>query len=180
MKSTVRNCVKLLKINRACLFLSIWHQVTIAVLEITSSLVDITVENDDARDEDESPGETNAVHYITILEAIEEQVKRSTGNKQEFNTTTPNIAIVTTNVEPSQNGITLVVFNNGDDNNEFRDKDIQTVQNKEEVPSATARTTISLPSVLFDTTENGIYYCTSLFVTSYKIKCLVFESITSS
>ena len=125
-------------------------------MEVVSIVVSLTAQND-AENEDNNDND-DASSFLDILEAIEQQVQQTTGNGQSFNTTAPNIAIVTTNVVPNQDaprGITFVVLPNSEDGDEFREEDIRTFENHEDT-SQKNRTSISLPNALFNTSGNGI------------------------
>ncbi|XP_072050044.1 uncharacterized protein [Amphiura filiformis] len=129
-------------------------EVTIAVVEVVNNIVTLITGNEE---EDEETGDdTDTGQLIEILRAIEDQVERSTANGQSFNTTAPNIAIVTTTVDPTQNNpITFVVLNNEESDSEFREEDIQTYGSRDGIPQEAARTSISLPSALFNASGNG-------------------------
>ena len=129
--------------------MSFINQVTTTVIEIVNSLVDLTEE----ADVDDKSADASAEHYADILLAIEEQVNRSTASGQNLTTVEPNIALTITTVMPNQpSGFSFAVLSS--DREEFSEEDIQTYKDPEKIPQE-SRASVSLPSVLFNTSENG-------------------------
>ena len=125
------------------------NKVTATVIEIANNLVDLTEE---ANDEDGS-ADASAEHYADILLAIEQQVNRTTASGQNLTTVEPNIALTITTVMPNQPaGFSFAVLSS--DGEEFNEQDIRTYNDPDDIPND-SRTSVSLPSAIFDTSGNG-------------------------
>ena len=129
--------------------MSIIKQVTTTVIEIANNLVDLTEEAND----DDGSTDDSAEYYADILLAIEQQVNRSTASGQNLTSVEPNIAVTITTVMPNQpSGFSFAVLSS--DRNEFSEEDIQTYNDPENIPQE-SRASVSLPSAIFNTSENG-------------------------
>ena len=135
-----------------CLLLPL--KVTAAVTGISSNIVTAT------KDTANQGGLDN--HFLSILQALDHQISRSTGLRQQLDPVVePNLAVTMMEVDlqqASNSGLSFAVRKNTDvDDNAFRPGDVMTSYEGIEGIGNT-RTSISLPISLFNNADEGIYF----------------------
>lgn len=129
---------------------NIFHtiQVTVAVIESVDNLVVLT-----EKTEENQVDETSAADYHDIALGIEQQVSRATASGQNITAVEPNIAVTITTIKPNQpQGISMAVRSTNEAN--FQEGDVKIYSDPDDLPEE-RRTAVILPSVIFNTTNNG-------------------------